>query len=884
MVKRFRTTIEDQPQVIVISPQGQFVQELTDNLKALHLDAIWFSPEDILSKKGSGGILASAFAIIWLDIPVFGDQQAKKSIGTQLIYALQSTKAPLFYICFDVTHQRQKETISIDPTWASVYLHRLITKTIPRVCVLEYQHVVYPFGGGLSVVQRFISEKISAQLKGTLEGTFCPVWYQSVIEHIVKTVCSTEPKTGKWAGESDVTLSGFEHELRKALQFPSNAGEKMDFPFIFPACDSIPSIPTNEMVSEVSLSFPKFSFLSKNTPSNSVKETIQVIPTRSLAKKSSIRLPTMIGKLALGLGVAAMVGYGVATLVLLTSLNQIRTDIATYVITNQPDKLPSQQHLSVIQSINTYLPVPYQLIGISVSQHEVHQFLSHIQTLREGMNDVETGNTQVAQLYNEIIGRKESSNFSSLRQAIQAYDRSYQQLSSIQARVTPQRDLLNTFEGSSEFSTQFLQDITTVRENLTITKTFLSALETFLSAPTRTVALVVVEPEVQRSLGGIPKEVTLLRFEKGTLFQTQSYPAQELNEMLKGTVSPPEEWKSLGKEQWSLSDGAFSPDGPTAAKQIGWFLSKQLQQEVDAVVVVSTEGIARLLEATGEVSINGSRVSSTTSKTFFATLSAVDPQQPNTGWGRVGEVLVAALQQQDRMFKAATIFKSIFEQSQGVMFVKDTGVATTLSPLGWDGALSTPSCPITFATSECQIEYASLWEHEFSATPSAVYISRSITDDVEVSAQEIVHHRTILYQNTSLAETTGRTYQALVKFITNSDVQIDSIQVGKILLLPTEYQTSSEFGKSVSTFQIKVPPKSQVPVEITYKTRLNRPGGSVVFYEHKQIGMPTLPLVLTTSYQGSYYPKMIAPAAQIEAKKVTFTALLDRHRIFALGF
>lgn len=884
MVKRFRTTIEDQPQVVVISAQGQFVLELIDNLKALHLDAIWLSPEAMLSRKGSRPDVSNAFAIIWLDFPVFGDQQTKKSTGIDLINALQSTKVPLFYVCFDVTHQRQKEAISIDPTWASVYLHRLITKTIPHVYVLEYQHVVYPFTGGLSIVHRFISEKISAQLKGTLVGSFCPVWYQSVIEHIVKTICSTDPKSGRWAGESDVTLSGFEHELRKALQFPSKAGETMDFPFIFPSTEHIPSIPVSEMISEVSLSFPKFSFLSTKASIHSSNEGIQVIPTATLVKKQSERIRTTIGKLVLGIGAVTIVGYGVVALLLLTSLNQIRTDIATYVVTNQQEKLPNQQQLSLTKTLNSYILFPYQLIGIPVSQREVHQYLSHIEMLRDGITDAETGNLYATQSYDEIIGKKDSTDFSSLRQAIQAYDRSYQQLSSIQARVTPQRELLNTIEGSSEFSEQFLQDISVVRENLTITKTFLSSLETFLTAQTRTVAIVVVEPETQRSLGGVPREVTLLRFEKGKLFQTQSYGTQELNDMLKGTVVPPDEWKALGKNNWTISDGAFSPDGPTAAKQLGWFLSKQLLQEIDAVIVVSTDGAARLLEATGEISINGTRVSSTTSKAFFTTLSTPNPDQPNTGWGRVGETLIASLQQKERMFKAATIMKSIFEQSQGVLFVKDVGVATTLSPLGWDGALSTPSCPITFATVACQIEYASLWEHEYSATPSAAFISRSITDDVEISSQDVVHHRTILYQNTAVGDTTELTYQALVKFITNIDVQIDSIVVGNIPLLPTQYQISGEFGKTVSTFQLTVPPESQVPVEIRYKTKLTQPGGSVVFYEHKQIGLPTLPLVLTTSYQGSYYPKMIAPVAQIEAKKVTFTALLDRHRIFALGF
>jgi len=883
MVKRFRTTIEDQPQVVVVSAQGQLVQELISNLQALHLDAVWVSPDDLIGKKGSRAVL-TAFAIIWIDFPVFGDQQRKKSVGSNLVNALQSTKAPLFYVCFDVTHQRQKEAISIDPTWASVYIHRLITKTIPRVCVLEYQHVVYPFDGGLSIVQRFISEKISAQLKGTIDGTFRPIWYQSVIEHVVKIVCSTDPKSGRWAGEGEVTLSGFEHELRKTLQFPSSAGEKMELPFIFPSSDLLPSIPINEMISEVSLSFPKFSFLSTHTSTSSNNLDSQVLPPRTDLKKSSVRIPAIVGRLVMGIGAASVVGYGLIVLLVLTSLNQIRADIATYVVTNQPEKLPSQQQLSLTKNVNTYVPVPYQLIGFPVSQREVHQYLSHIETLREGMTEVELGNLYAEQAYEEITGKKDSKDFSSLRLAIQAYDRSYQQMSSIQARVTPQRELLNTFEGSSEFSEQFLQDVSAVRENLTITKTFLSSLETFLSAETKTVAIVVVEPEIQRSLGGAPREITLLRFEKGKLFQTQSYATQELNDMLKGTVTPPEEWKALGKDNWNLSDGAFSPDGPTAAKQLGWFLSKQLMQEIDAVVVISTDGMSRLLEATGEISIDGSRVSSTTSKAFFKSLSTQNSDQSSNGWGRVGEVFVTSLQQKESMFKSATILKSIFEQSQGVLFVKEAGAAMTLSPLGWDGALSIPSCPTTFASAECQIEYASLWEHEFSSTPSAAIISRSITDDVEISPQDVVHHRTILYQNTSSQDSSGLTYQALVKFITNSEVQINSITVGNTPLLPTQYQISSEFGKSVSTFQLKVPPYSQVPVEIRYETRLSKPGGSVVFYEHKQVGMPTLPFTLTTSYQGSYSPKMIAPAALIEAKKVTFTALLNKHRIFALGF
>lgn len=884
MVKRFRTTIEDQPQVVVISQQGQFVQELLENLKALHLDALWLTPDLLSIKKGSVDTLTNAFAIIWLDFPVFGDQQTKKQNGLKLLESLQTTKAPVFYVCFDITHQRQKKAISIDPTWASVYLHRLVSQSISKVCILEYQHVLYPFDGGLSVVQRFISEKISAHLKGTLDDSFHPVWYQSVIEHIVKTVCSTDPKSGRWAGETEITLSGFEHELRKTLQFPSAAGEKLELPFIFPRSEVIATLPVSEMIAEVSLSFPKFSFLTTREKEGERNENVKVLPSSILKKSKSPTFPLILGKSLFGLTVGGAVVYGILTLFLLTSFNQIRTDIATYLVTNQADKLPSQQRLVIARTLNTYVPIPYQLIGVSVSQKEIQQFILHIESLREGINEFEIGDTYTAQMYEEIVGKLPDSGSASLRQAIQAYDRSYQQMSSIQARITPQQELLNSVEGSNEFSAQFLQDISSVRENLTITKTFLSSLETFLSAPTRNVALVIVEPEFQRSLGGVPREVTLLRFEKGQLFQTQSYKTQELNEMLKGTVTPPEEWKKLGKESWDLSDGAFSPDGPTAAKQIGWFLSKQLQQEIDAVVVLSTDGVVRLLGATGEISVNGSLLSTSTSTSFFQQLSQADHNQTANGWGRVGESVVAALQNKEHMFQAAPILKSIFEQSSGILFVKDSGIASTLSPLGWDGAILTPSCPTTFAKSDCQIEYASLWEHEFSSTPSASALSRSITDDVDVSSQDIIHHRTILYKNTPTGSMKNSVYQALVKFISSSGTEIDSIVVGTTPLKSTEYQISSEFGKTVSTFQISVPPFETIPVEIRYKTHLSRPGGSLVFYEHKQIGMPSIPLVVSTSYQGAYYPKIIAPAAQIEAKKVTFSALLDRHRIFALGF
>ncbi len=884
MVKRFRTTIEDQPQVLVIAPQGQIVQELLENLRALHLEGQWVSPEDPLFEQGSVNRFSKAFAIIWLDMPVFGDQQLKKSKGLHLINSLQSLKTPIYYVCFDVTHKRQKKSISIDPTWAGEYLQRLVIQSVPSSCVLEYQHVFYPFEGGLSIVQRYISEKISANLKGTLEGEFNPLWYQTVIEHIVKTVCSTDPKSGRWAGETEITLSGFEHELRKSLQFPSSRGQKLEFPYIFPQSETLPTLPTSDMISEVSLSFPKFSFLSKNTDQNSTKEPVSVLPIPKRDHTKKVTISPLVRKLFLLLIVGGVVLYGALSLIVLTSFNQIRTDIATYLVTNQPDKLPTRQHLSLTTTINEYLPIPYQLIGVSVSRREVGQFLSHIETLRDGMTEFEIGDTYSAQLYEEIVGKRSSSNFSSLRQAIQAYDRSYQQLSSIQARVTPQQELLNIVEGSSEFSTQFLQDISSIRENLTITKTFLSSLETFLSAPIRNVAIVVVEPTSQRSLGGVPKEVTLLRFEKGQLFQTQSYPSEELDQMLKGSVTPPIEWKNLGKEFWNLSEGAFSPDGPTAAKQVGWFLSKQLQQEVDAVIVISTDGLVRLLGATGEISVNGAFISSNTGKVFFETLSQQEQDNSGTGWGRVGEAVVASLQQKEQMLKAAPIFKSIFEQSQGMIFVKDASIASALSPLGWDGAIVTPSCPTTFAKSDCQIEYASLWEHEFSATPSAMAISRTMTEEVEISSQEILHHRTILYQHTALGSQKDATYQALVKFISSNTAQIDSITIGTVPLNTSDYQISNEFGKTVLTFQLRVPPKAQVPVEIRYKTDLIRPGGSLVFYEHKQVGMPAIPLVLTTSYQGDYYPKTIAPAARIETNKVTFSALLDRHRIFALGF
>jgi len=270
------------------------------------------------------------------------------------------------------------------------------------------------------------------------------------------------------------------------------------------------------------------------------------------------------------------------------------------------------------------------------------------------------------------------------------YDESYKDLSAIQAEISNGNPIFDSLFGIDGLSSELENSIGLMREKITQEKALASLAEGLLEKQGKSIVLLVsMDPSVARPLFGQPTNVQVVSIDQGKIISSQSYKVADLDELLKGKVETPKDIQSFGvPSTWQLSDGAWSPDGPTAARQIAWFVGKQTHADADAVIFLESSMIGKLTAAleTGDA----------VQRTVLGIQSSPSDMTQ----------LMSGANSSTPVGLSATLSQLIegLNSSQAVLFSRDEGTAKTAKSLAWDGSVRTPSCPTQFTVEKsCQV-------------------------------------------------------------------------------------------------------------------------------------------------------------------------------------
>lgn len=86
--------------------------------------------------------------------------------------------------------------------------------------------------------------------------------------------------------------------------------------------------------------------------------------------------------------------------------------------------------------------------------------------------------------------------------------------------------------------------------------------------------------------------------------QSEFHDVYQFDGQLNEFIPAPEEIQNLTKS-WSMRDSNYSPDFPTSAQKVAWFLEKEKGPGVDSVLAVDLHFAQALLEITGPVTVHG---------------------------------------------------------------------------------------------------------------------------------------------------------------------------------------------------------------------------------------------------------------------------------------
>lgn len=876
MSARIQTTIDQTASVVlIIAPQSVFTTELCKGIDALHLTPVLVSPErvgEIVYDPRQRLLFSRSYLCMWLDLPLFSDQQKKLEIGQEVLAVLESQlRVPLFHVSFDALYTRKNGKQGEIPTYASTQLHRLVSLSHIAVTTFVYQHVVYPYEGGCSVILRFILEKIAQGNKLAFTGEWTPVWYGDVIAHIVKKICSSQSKSGVFSGSRSESLADFETRLRAHAHMTKISATSQTFPFEFEAGEGIAVGTEAVYLDDISARIPK----ERSTNPQDIPQK-KVFTVEKKKKIHHVKRKRVISRIAFSLGIGAVFLYVAVTVYFFSSVLHFRRQVREIAIakTDQELRMATRDsaffRLPTLRLISKHIPIPYEVLGLDLHPDGILAGIDSTEQLLDGIGKYqEVGENIHAQLHsqNQILIPTEK-NTSLL-------DESTKELASIQAQIS-QRDLIfDSFYGMDGLSDQLFQSIVRLRQEVSQTRVFLLVLEQISNKekPT-TVAMVSLDSATARPLIGIPTVVLISRFEQGRVLTTQEYPVHQLDTFLKGKVENPEEVKEyIGTDsQWRLSDGAWSVDGPTSARQISWFLSKQLKTDIDLAFFfapTSSDSLKSLLLSftKPEIDLSSDRSVSqvlgiqTIARPFLASLGtqSLSDDQPST---------------YSKLF-------SDLQQSNVVIYSRENDVSAALKTIGWDGSITTPNCPPGFTVDrQCIVSTRYLAEYDLTPGEEVNAQKENQTHSVEFLPHQVLHTDSVLF-----SKSRGEKALKLLKYSVDSDARNISVHVNGAPYILKDSDIGQEYGKTTISLLTSLSHVEKTVVTLQYATNaIDSKGSSFVFFVQKQPGKTAEPFGLEFQTDAIFSPRIVAPVGNIGKNSVSFMSSLDESRVFAIGF
>ncbi len=456
----------------------------------------------------------------------------------------------------------------------------------------------------------------------------------------------------------------------------------------------------------------------------------------------------------------------------------------------------------------------------------------------------------------------------------------YKQISDIQASFK-KIDLGEDSQIEVERIKKFNDSLTELKRQQEVYLQLSSSLPVLLGLEgKKTYAVLLQNNQELRPTGGFIQAIALLTFDNGKLVSSSVQSVYELDKKISGEVQPPADLtKYLGEKQWYLRDGNWNADFPSTGKQIAWFISKATGRDIDGVIAFNLYTLKDILKVLGPIEVpEFNEVISDKNiferMEFHSEVILVDSANSLD----YSTTIFKHILEKIRKIKKANITPLVtavqknFEERQLLVTVFNNDVESNLDSLGWSGKLIMPSCPTKLSTKECKIDYVGQVEANVGVNKANYYLTRQITQKIELNRQEAKHSRIIKYHNNARSNSWPKgTYHSYQRFYLPNNANIDSILIDGVLLTKEQFSFTDKLGFKEIGFLVTVPIQKEVAVEVNYSTPLAFNNDfSYVFFNQKQSGLIDQSIKVEIIYDASLTPILIAPTARVEANHIVF--------------
>ncbi len=846
MRTRLQTIIDtESTTVLLLSKKSVFLTQLCKTLESVHLHPFCIDPDQLIKdgmSEEQRKLFSACYMCVWLDIPVFTPQQQKTKDFFTLTQILQkSLHSPLLFVTFDSSCGYKNGATGQGPLSASSMMQKAVSDVFQSVRSVTYQHVVYPYEGGLSVVMRFLMEKYQSSIQKRVEGLFSPVWYEDVLSHLVSLICVPTKDGGIFEGKQVVHIEAVDQELLKRSRL-TVMGKTVRFPFVFPNGVPIGNTSVSSMVSELAAIVPQKN--QRAQPDVAIVKPVFLSPKQK--KQSAI---SRIFHWILRVVLSVFLLYVGLIIVYISLFFTVRERLKT--VAAQPKLFSDQVTLSslakplrYIQKGSQYIPFSSVFLASSVDSSRVTQGITLLSTYVEMV-------LQHQSHVNDLFVSKQWSVSDS------AFEEVFTKLSFVQSSLSGSDLTIDMVFGMDGFSAILSQELSKIRLEIAQDRLYANAFSKLVGhEKEQTVVFVELDSEKRRPVFGTPKEVFLSEIKDGVYSNMRRLDPQTQGLAALGIVQPPQElYLMLGENHWKSSLGAWSIDGRAGMRELLWLLSKETQKNIDTIIAYS---FPKDVLVDPEVRAASSLVRALPTSTNDSTQKLLS--------GFVGKDLDSMRWFVDRL-----------ANGQATIFSKDQSIQKSIESLGFDGRLYSPLCPTAFSLKEhCVVSTRYLGIYDLSTT---VPTHQKHTHRVTITQDAVFHE-----DETQLLVASGSIGRRLLKLAIDADAHIQSVRLDAATLRAGEYSISGEFDRKVVTILIDDVQNTQKTLTVSYSTKGVPPTNSAfAFFAQKQLG-DTSPFTLDVRYPKNYNASTISPAGVVNAQRVVFPSDFSSSRLFAVGF
>ena len=532
------------------------------------------------------------------------------------------------------------------------------------------------------------------------------------------------------------------------------------------------------------------------------------------------------------------------------------------------------------------------LAVVSDAEHIV-DVSSQLTTMSGFLKSLET---DVEQLYGVLagteVGTTETISLLATDMASRA-ETAYQNLSLVRAGIEQ-----IPFSGDSDekeaILTAYQDKIDELRTALSLQRQVLPLLPELFGGTKKSYLVLFQNEQELRPTGGFIQAAALLTFSEGQLISTEVFSSYDIDEMVAGTVAPPDDLtRFLGEQKWYFRDSNWNPDFTQSAAKASWYVERATGSSVDGVMALTLESTAQIIEALGPLELP-EHDEVVTNKNLAALMEHHSEKLLVKGTTSKAYSVLLLERLLERMTtlqpdKTPDLLEAVadsFEKKQLLISVTNDTAQEVFSTLGWTGVLVKPECPVLFASEVCTVDAVAQVAANTGVNKANYYLDESVSHVVELLPGTAQHTRTIRIENTADINSWPKgDYRAYYRFYVAASAQIDEVRVNNKKIGADSLVERIEQGRTMVGFLVTVPIQAQTEVVLKYSVPLAGDAAyAYAFFDQKQPGT-TIPTTVTIVPYSGLKPAKIAPQAEVTPSGIVFdTENRQSHGFYGVEF